>query len=251
MDRNSVRKVGGIVLVVAGVGIGIWVSLILADVLTFLWIYSSSHKILEGYGTSEYFAKIVSVVFATFIMLIVHGTFWSMIKRDHKRWVPMVASGMLVWFVIMYVVSSPYAGSSFNPFSGEPQVMYYRDSNNLIVKMPKGAKTGPEGQSLQLIDQKTAEEYRKQLEATKEGADLIAATTFTVVARPGQPARISVPIGWRWDMVETIPAGWRTDNGYRDAHGNRIQVFEVVPPATEVTLKIRVARCVTIEGCAW
>lgn len=50
----------------------------------------------------------------------------------------------------------------FNVYTGLPQSKYYRNSQNRIVLMPLAAKTGPEGQQLQVIDQKTAEEYKKQ-----------------------------------------------------------------------------------------
>ncbi len=76
-------------------------------------------------------------------------------------------------------------------------------------------------------------------------------STTRLVAQMGKPAQISVPPGWRWDMIKPIPTGWTTDDGYRDARNNRIQVFEVVPPAKEVVLQIALTKCTTPQMCAW
>lgn len=75
--------------------------------------------------------------------------------------------------------------------------------------------------------------------------------TLKVMVRAGKPARISILPGWRADLVPPIPSGWTTDNGYRDQRGNRIQVFEVVPPVTEVVLEFRFTKCATPQDCAW
>lgn len=75
---------------------------------------------------------------------------------------------------------------------------------------------------------------------------------ITLTLRPGKPGRISVPPGYRWHMAGSTPArGWVTDDGYRDKRGNRIQVFNVVPPATEVTIEVRIRKCATAQECVW
>jgi len=77
-------------------------------------------------------------------------------------------------------------------------------------------------------------------------------TATMLVLRSEKPAAISVPPGHRWDLVGEIPTrGWTTDNGYRDVRGNRIQVFEVVPPADGVRLQVSIRRCTTAQDCAW
>lgn len=72
-----------------------------------------------------------------------------------------------------------------------------------------------------------------------------------LVVKANEPAKLSVPPGWRWDMAKPIPEGWTTDNGFRDGAGNRIQVFEVVSPVQEVALEITLAKCTTPQMCAW
>ena len=73
--------------------------------------------------------------------------------------------------------------------------------------------------------------------------------TWTLNLTPETPAVVSVPPGHKWELVGKIPTnGWTTDNGYRDARGNRIQIFEVVAPAKETTLKIQITKC---ANCPW
>ena len=81
------------------------------------------------------------------------------------------------------------------------------------------------------------------------GIDTAGIATFTI--REGEPQQISVPPGHRWDLVEPPASGWTTDSGYRDKNGNRIQVFEVVAPATEVRLTTQISLCSLPRGCAW
>lgn len=78
-----------------------------------------------------------------------------------------------------------------------------------------------------------------------------ATKVFTVTASTGKPVQIIVPQGWRWDITtKPIPKTYYTDLGRRDPRG-RIQIFEVVPPATEVTLEITYTECTTPQMCAW
>ena len=75
-------------------------------------------------------------------------------------------------------------------------------------------------------------------------------TDFNLIVRPGKPGKLTIPVMWRWDWAGPIPKGWTT-TAYLDAGGNRIQVFEVVSPATEVTLAVRLSKCATRQECAW
>ena len=121
MNFDSVRdvgkKAGGAVLAAAGIGIGFWLCLILADVLTFVWIYSSVYNVMHGYGISEYLGKLVAVAFAALVTWIGDKILRNLIKRN-KKWALMVAGVMAAWFVVMYFVSSPYTSGLFNPFDG-------------------------------------------------------------------------------------------------------------------------------------
>jgi len=155
------RRASGTVLVAVGVGLGVWISLALADVMTFWYVYASRGALLESYGLSEYAAKLLGVLFAAFATLVGHSMLWAMIKRDLKRWVPMIASIMLFWFVIMYAVSSPYLGTPFNPFNGQAQ-KYYRDQSGKIRPIGRGAEVGPYGEPVQFFDKTTAQEYERQ-----------------------------------------------------------------------------------------
>ncbi|MDO8565108.1 MAG: hypothetical protein Q7R67_00575 [bacterium] len=79
-----------------------------------------------------------------------------------------------------------------------------------------------------------------------------SAKIFQLVAKAGVPASVSVPRGWRWDMTPKVfPVGLTTDNGHLDAEGYRIQVFEVVPPVTEVSFAVILTYCTTPQMCAW
>ncbi|OHA89448.1 MAG: hypothetical protein A3C70_02940 [Candidatus Zambryskibacteria bacterium RIFCSPHIGHO2_02_FULL_43_14] len=75
-------------------------------------------------------------------------------------------------------------------------------------------------------------------------------TDFNLVVKPGEPGKLTIPVMWRWDWAGPIPKGWTT-NAYMDTVGNRIQMFEVVSPATEVVLPVRLIKCATQQECAW
>ena len=80
----------------------------------------------------------------------------------------------------------------------------------------------------------------------------IPTSSTTMILRPEKPVTISVLPGHRWDLVGKIPTkGWTTGDGYRDKHGNRIQVFEIVPPEKEVSLEVKISKCITPQMCAW
>ena len=77
--------------------------------------------------------------------------------------------------------------------------------------------------------------------------------TKTLVLTEDNPTSvISILPLHSWKLVGEIPTtGWTTDNGYRDALGNRIQVFKLVSPAKEVKLEAIIARCATAQTCVW
>lgn len=160
MDRENLKKVGGAVLVVAGVGFGFWFSLILADVITFVWAFLSIGNVLEGRGVNEYIAKLVAVAFAGSICWFANRILYYAIKRD-KRWVPIVAAIMVAWFVVMYIVSSPYSGSPINPFNGKAQ-QCYRDQYGVIHLIGRGAEAGPYGEAVKPCSAEDAQEYQRQ-----------------------------------------------------------------------------------------
>jgi hypothetical protein len=73
-----------------------------------------------------------------------------------------------------------------------------------------------------------------------------------LVLKTNAPDSIAVRPGWRWDLIGDVPIrGWTTDNGYLDARGNRIQVFEVVSPLQEIRLRAKISYCTTRQMCAW
>jgi len=164
--QSAGKKVAGTALIFAGVGAFIWVSMILADVLSFYFVYSTSYNTLENHGVDEYTAKITGVAFALIIALLAHGLLWSIIKRKHKRWIPAVTAIMLLWFGIMYAISSPYVGSPFNPFNGQTQ-KYYRDQYKKLHVIGRGATVGPYGEPVLLFDKNSAQEYERQQNPTE------------------------------------------------------------------------------------
>lgn len=164
MDK---RKATGVILTLVGAGIGVWVSLIIADILTFWWVYSSITNVMSDYGISEYIGKIIAVVFAAMVCMVINKILASMAKRN-KKWVPMLAGLMAAWFVVMYFVSSPYTSSLFNPFSGKAQAVYLKMPDGKIKAFPKGLKFDPDtGKPLKDFDPATAEEFQKQVGAKK------------------------------------------------------------------------------------
>lgn len=174
--QSAGKKVAGTALVLAGVGTFIWVSMVLVDILSFYFAYWASHNILENYGVDEYTAKMISAVFALIIALLAHGLLWSIIKRNHKRWIPAVTATMLLWFGIMYAVSSPYTGSPFNPFNGQTQ-KYYRDQYKKLHVIGRGATVGPYGEPVLLFDKNSAQEYERQQNPTENDLPKPESTT--------------------------------------------------------------------------
>ena len=170
--RSAARKVGGVVLVAAGIGIGGYLLLILADIATLWWVFSRMSTVLSARGVDSDLANIYGVAFAVFSAFAAHGILWLLLTRKTRLWALRIGAIMLVWYGAIYAVSYPYSGGAINVWTGQAQVKYYRDSSNRIVTMPIGAKTGPEGQPLQVIDPKTAEEHTQQ--------DMEKETTFNV-----------------------------------------------------------------------
>lgn len=160
MDSKRLSRAGGVALTAIGIGAGFWVSLVLADVLTFVWVFFDIDNKLEGYGVNEYGSKIAAAIFAALIAWFANTILLRIIKRD-KKWVPIVAVLMVAWFAVMYVVSSPYNGSPFNPFNGKAQD-YYRDQYGVIHSIGRGAEIGPHGETVQPFDKEAAQEYERQ-----------------------------------------------------------------------------------------
>ena len=167
--RDVGKKAGGAVLVAAGVGLGIWTCLILADILTFVYFYCSTANTLQNYDWPEYGAKLVAVLFAGFVCYFANNVLWNMIKRNNKRWVPALTGIMAVWFVIMFVASSPYESGSFNIFNGQPG-NYYRDQYGKIRPLPRGAKVGDHGEPVQVFTKESAQEYERQTGTRKRSS---------------------------------------------------------------------------------
>lgn len=166
--RNIGRKAGGVALVAAGVGLGFWLCLILADILTFVYFYCSSSNVLQNYGLPEYGAKLVAVLFAGGVCYFANSILWNMIKRDSKRWIPALAGIMAVWFVIMAVVASPYDSGPFNIFNNGQPSKYYRDQYGKIHTLPRGAKVGDYGEQVQVFTKESAQEYERQTGGKKK-----------------------------------------------------------------------------------
>lgn len=160
IDQDKLGRAGKVVLTAAKIGLGVWVSLILADVLSFLYLYLSTANVLESYGLPEYGAKFVAVLFAAPVAYYLNNILWKMIKRD-KRWIPALTSVMALWFGIMFLVSSPYENNAFNIFSGQAG-KYYRDQYKRIHAVPSGAKVGPNGEEVLRFDRDAAQEYERQ-----------------------------------------------------------------------------------------
>lgn len=93
-----------------------------------------------------------------------------------------------------------------------------------------------------------------QLLALGYSTSTTAGTGIMVLVLTQEKPRATVVVspGHRWDLAEGNPlSGWTTGSGFRDERGNRIQIFEVTPAGTEVTLRIAVTKCPTPQRCAW
>ncbi len=160
--KDFSRKIGGIALIAGSIGVGTWIGLIIADLLIFLWLFSTFNNAMETYSVSEYPGKLIALIFAAAISVLSHSILKNIIKRD-KRWIYLVSAIMAAWFAVMYVISSPYTSGLFNPFSGRSRAMYLRQTDGKIKLFPIGLKFDPgSGRELQELDPSTAEEYHKQ-----------------------------------------------------------------------------------------
>ncbi len=163
------KKAAGAALTLAGIGLGFWICLILADVLVFAWIYSSVENVMEGWRVDYNLGRIVAVIFAALFSFIAGKILLNIIKRN-KNWIPMLAGCMIIWFATMYVVSSPYTSGLFNPFDGLSRANYDRLPNGRIQTFPKNVLYDPDtGQELKELDSVTAVEYQKQQGSKKPG----------------------------------------------------------------------------------
>lgn len=162
MDKNNARKAGEVALKVAGIGIGIWAILILADIATFYWVFGKMSTMLAARGMDSNLANVCGIAFAVFSGFAAHGSLWLLLTRKTHLWALKLGAIMLVWYGAMYAVSYPYSGKTFDMWTGKAQVKSYHDHKNRIVLVPKGAVSGPEGQPIELIDEKTAGEYAQQ-----------------------------------------------------------------------------------------
>lgn len=129
---------------------------------------------MMAYGTNEYFARIVALGFTIFVTFMSDRLLRNIIMRRNQKWVPALAGMMAVWFVIMWVASSSYSGSIFNPFTGEAQARYVK-IDGVIKKFPKGMNYDPDtNRPLQDFDTATADEYKKQQEGPAKPAKPIS-----------------------------------------------------------------------------
>ncbi|MBX4186676.1 MAG: hypothetical protein KW802_00220 [Candidatus Doudnabacteria bacterium] len=198
---DTARRVAGGILMAAGVGTVVYASLIIADFLTFYWIYSSMEKMLEDFGTVESLAKLVGIVFAAVVTLATHGLMWHIIRRNKHQWVPRIALVMVCWYGAMFVVASPYEGGLFNPFTGAPQAKFVKMPDGNIKKFPLGLQYDPEtGRSLSDFDTATADEYNAQYGVNskslygpvRESVPLVMGVESVGLSKEGTVLRIAV-----------------------------------------------------------
>ncbi|HWA64446.1 MAG TPA: hypothetical protein VG866_01125 [Candidatus Paceibacterota bacterium] len=167
IDQFLKKAIGAILILIGSVAAG-YALLIVSDIFMFWWAYDKMATTLTLHGIDSYLAKIAGVTFTLVIMSLTNKLLVDVIKRKKTIWAPKAALIMVTWFGVMYLASAQYSGSIFDVFSGNARATYYRTSDNVIVKMPLGAKIGPEGQTIHVFDSKTAEEYRKQEEAKEQ-----------------------------------------------------------------------------------
>ena len=158
--KDDAKKVIGATLVVAGLGIGGWIFLILIDLLFFAYLFYAFDNLFQDYGLQEYLAKGIAVLFSGSICYFI-GTVLKNIFKRNKAWIPILSGFMIACFAVMYLLSSPYGNNPFNIFSGLPG-KYYRDQYGKINRAPRGAKVGPNGEAVDLFNKDIAEEYQRQ-----------------------------------------------------------------------------------------
>lgn len=164
MDKNMFKrgllKASQIMVLVTGFGVVFWIVLALAHIFTFYYFFSTTSNVLQDYNVSEFAAKAIATVFAAIVAWWAGSIVVDLFKRN-RRWIPVLAGLMALWYGIMFVVASPYEASPFNIFNGKAG-KYYRDQYNRIHTMPRGAKIGPNGEPVYRFDSPSAQEYQRQ-----------------------------------------------------------------------------------------
>jgi hypothetical protein len=160
---NNAGKTAGVVIFgVAGIVITMWVGLIISDLLAFYLTYAFVYRMLDNYSINEWICRGAGVCFGLGVGYYLHNFLYRVVKRD-KKWMAIVAALLLAGFAMMYIVSWPYSGGIFDPFSGKAQAVYLRMPDGTIKRFPKGMKYDPDtGRPLQEFDPATAEEYQRQ-----------------------------------------------------------------------------------------
>lgn len=84
--KNAAKNVGNVVLVAAGIGIGGYTLLILADILTFWWFFSRMSTVLAARGVDSDLARIFGTAFAVLSAVAIHGVLWLLLTRKTRLW---------------------------------------------------------------------------------------------------------------------------------------------------------------------
>lgn len=161
--------------------------------------------------------------------------FWLMQPEWYLEW---RHSGYFLWMILVTGVLGWLANHRIHPVASTAR-------KGLLLLMVTAVGIGAYGKLQKKYGQGSVD-----IQITPSSPPF--ATDLKLVLKPNEPGRISVPPGYRWDLVNNFPTeGWTTDLGHRDANNNRVQVFEIVPPATEVVLEVALTKCDTPQRCVW
>jgi hypothetical protein len=224
--RTALLLVTGVVLAYA--------TFLILDLLVAWSIYGYFFRGLSRYGIPEYIGGILAVWLAAAVVWFWPTVVFSVVTR-RKSWIWKVALGVSVWFGVLYVVSYPYSGGLFNPFTGAPRFRYSMTTDGVIRKFPMGFTTDPDfGLPLRDFDPIAAAQYhRQQGKAGTEGSrptPSSVARAFVVTTRDGNE------IGFRELRVTSGDIVLETTSGVvripPDLSGVKsVQVWSVYAPA--------------------
>jgi|GEM_PF-6035529 len=160
--KGPIRTAAGAAIVAAGVGMFGWLFLIGADIFTAWWTYATMSGALEAHGWEENLATLGGIAFMLLFTVVMHGLVKNILARKTMDATWQIAIVTAVWAAAMFASSYQFADAIYNPYTKQARYKYYRGTAGELVKIPKGAKIGPEGQTVLEFDAKSTQEYMRQ-----------------------------------------------------------------------------------------
>ncbi|MFA5287395.1 MAG: hypothetical protein WC394_03900 [Candidatus Omnitrophota bacterium] len=128
--------------------------------LFFGWkVYGYFFERFTEYGVPGHLSGILAVWFTAMILWFGPTIIISLLKH-RKDWIWKSAIIISVCLGVIYVISYPYSNSLFNPFTGQPNFRYSKNSDGIIEKFPRAFTVNPQtGLPLKDFNSEIAQEY--------------------------------------------------------------------------------------------